>query len=255
MSRPDAGSVLGRALVAWGLGHLALGQVGAGRTLLAAEAITLALVAWLAIGLADTSAYLVPYLAGVLFLAAWGWQAVDAYRLARREEARPDVASSEAASVPGRSQAVAIGWLAVPLMVWGAGFWLVAAEEATPSATLDRFVTAWTSETLDPDEWGAEVVDAATAAAATLGDGEDRFRDVRVRIVDEAARTAVAVAEAVHYERRPTTFLWVFPGTDLVPVADDEVLRLELAADEAALPGGGSIGALRWSIVEADGSG
>lgn len=245
MSRPDAGSVLGRALVAWGLGHLALGQVGAGRALFAAEVVTAALVAWLVIGLADTSAYLVPYLAGVLFLAAWGWQAVDAYRLARRREGPTD-------GVPARSEAVAIGWLALPLLVWGAGFWVVAAEEATPSATLDRFVTDWTAGTLDPDVWGAQVVAEADVAADALGDGDDRFRDVRVRIVDEDGDAATAVAEAVHYERQPTTFLWVFPGTELVPIADEDVLRLELAAQDAPLPGGGSIGAVRWSIVEAD---
>jgi hypothetical protein len=247
VSRPDAGSVLGRALVAWGLGHLALGHVGAGRALLAAEVVTAALVAWLVVGLADTSAYLVPYLAGVLFLVAWGWQAVDAYRIARRgrQEQPADV-------VPARSEAVAIGWLALPLLVWGAGFWLVAAEEASPSATLDRFVTAWTAGSLDADEWGAAVVTEADAAADALGTGEDRFSDVRVRIVDEEGNAATAVAEAVHFVRQPTTFLWVFPGTELVPVADDEVLRLELAANDASLPGGGSIGAVRWSIVGAE---
>jgi hypothetical protein len=245
VSRPDAGSVLRRAVVAWGFGHIALGLDGLGRALLGAEAAAVALIAWLTIGLADTSAYLVPYVAGVLFLAAWGWQAVDAYRRARRAEPVDELALT-------RSEAVAIGWLALPMLIWSAGFWLVAAEEATPAATLDRFVTAWTSETLDPDEWGEDVVDEATAAAASLGAGEDRFRDVRVRIVGEAARTASAVAEAVHYERRPTTFLWVFPGTELVPVADDVVLSLDLVADEAQLPGGGSVGAVRWSIADAE---
>jgi hypothetical protein len=244
VNRADAGGVLRRALLAWGLGHLALGRTGLGRALLVAEVAAIALVAWLTAALADTSAYLVPYLAGVLFLAVWGWQAVDAYRRARRAE-------PAAAVAPTRSDAVAIGWLALPMLVWGAGFWLVAAEEATPAATLDRFVTAWTSDTLDPDEWGEQVVEEADMAADALGEGEDRFQDVRVRIVDEESRAASAVAEAVHYERQPTTFLWVFPGTELVPVADDVVLRLELAAGEAPLPGGGSLGALRWTIVEA----
>jgi len=244
VSRADAGGVLRRALLAWGLGHLALGRTGLGRALLVAEVAAIGLIAWLTVGLADTSAYLVPYLAGVIFLAVWGWQAVDAYRLARRAE-------PEGALGPPRSDAVAIGWLALPMLVWGAGFWLVAAEEATPAATLDRFVTAWTTDTLDPAEWGEHVVDEADIAADSLGDGEDRFQDVRVRIVDEEARMASAVAEAVHYERQPTTFLWVFPGTELVPVADDVVLRLELAAGETPLPGGGSVGALRWAIVDA----
>lgn len=245
MSPPDAGSVLRRALLAWGLGHIALGRDAVGRALLGAEAASVALIGWLVIGLADTSAYLVPYVAGVVFLVAWGWQAVHAYRLARRADPDADAA-------PLRSEAVAIGWMALPILVWGAGYWLVAAEDATPAATLDRFVTGWTADELDPAEWGQGVVDEATIAADQLGDGDDRFRDVRVRITDQDGQMAGAVAEAVHYERRPTTFLFIFPGTETVPVADEVLLSLELRADDAPLPGGGTIGAVRWSITDAE---
>lgn len=84
MSAPDPGRVLRRALVAWGLGHLALGRHGVGRTLLLAEVAAAGIVAWLSIGLADSSAYLIPFISGIGFIVAWAWQAVDAYRAAHR---------------------------------------------------------------------------------------------------------------------------------------------------------------------------
>lgn len=242
---PDPGRVLRRALVAWGLGHLALGRVTVGRALLVAEVVALLLVAWLAAGLADSSAYLVPFLAGAAFIVTWAWQAVDAYRIARGlEQASPPA--------PARSPAAAIGILSVPLLLWGTGFWLVAAHAATPAAVLDRFVTAWSRDELAAADWSEPVIDVAREAAASLGTGEDRFRDVRVRITRQDGDRATAVAEAIHFERRTTRFLWVFPGSELVPVADDRVLSLELSAMPVELPGGGEIGAVRWELVAAD---
>lgn len=250
MTRPDAGRVLARALLAWGLGHLALGRTGAGRAWLAAEIVAIAIVAWLTAGLVDTSAHLVPYVAGIGFLVAWTWQAVDAYRLARRSDPLP---TDPEAPTPAKSPAVAIGWLSLPLLVWASGFWLFAAGAASPSATLDRFVTAWESDALDPETWGRGVARTAERVADRLGEvTDDRFRDVRVRIVEVDAERAVAVAEAVHYERRPSRFLGLFEGSELVPVADEAILRIDLAADDAGLPGGGSIGAVRWSITSVD---
>jgi hypothetical protein len=243
VTQPEPGRVLRRALVVWGLGHLALGRTSAGAALLAAELASLGILAWLTVGLADTSAYLVPFLGGVAFLAAWAWQAVAAYREAAALV--PDHAT------PPRSPALAIAWLALPLLAWGTGFWLVGAGAATPAAVLDRFVTEWDAGTMATDGWPAPVVEAAEEAAAGLGSMPDRFRDVRVRVSERAADRATAVAEAIHYERRESRFLWVFAGSELVPVADREVLRLELAADPAELPGGGDIGAVRWAVVDA----
>lgn len=242
---PDPGRVLRRALLAWGLGHLVLGRVTVGRALIVAEAVAILLIAWLAAGLADSSAYLVPFLAGAAFVVVWAWQAVDAYRIARGlEQASPPA--------PVRSPAAAIGILSVPLLLWGTGFWLVAAHAATPAAVLDRFVTAWTRDELTAPDWPRPVIDEAREAATSLGAGADRFRDVRVRITRQDGDRATAVAEAIHFERRPTRFLWVFPGSELVPVADDRVLSLELAAVPVELPGGGEIGAVRWELVAAD---
>ncbi len=61
------------------------------------------------------------------------------------------------------------------------------------------------------------------------------------------------MAEAIHYERRPSTFLWVFSGSELVPVADQQLLTIDLVALPVQLPGGGDIGAVRWELVDASG--
>ena len=244
MTAPDAGRVLRRALIAWGLGHLAVGRTAIGRALLGAEVLAIGLVAWLFAGLADTSAYLLPFVAGMGFLAAWAWQAVDAYRSARGlEQARPPT--------PERSPAAAIGWLSIPLLIWGSGFWLVGARAATPAVVLDRFVTDWTSDELD-GRWPPAVIRAADEAAARRGAGPDRFRNIRVSLVGRGASEAVAVAEAIHYERRASSFLGIFPGSELVPVPEETLLTLELEARSFELPGGGDIGAVRWELVNAN---
>ncbi|HEX7173275.1 MAG TPA: hypothetical protein VF365_11805 [Candidatus Limnocylindria bacterium] len=242
MSVPDPGRVLRRALVAWGWGHTAIGRPAVGRTLLVAEVAALLLVAWLTVGLADSTAYLVPFLAGVGFIIAWAWQAVAAYRAAQDTD-------SERPPTPERSPATAIGWLSLPLLAWGTGFWLIGAHAATPAAALDRFVTAWTADELDTGTWPAAVVRAADRAADRLGDGPDRFRDVRFSIVDLTEGRATAVGNAIHYERRPTSLFGIFPGSELVPVTDEQLLSIEVAAVPVELPGGGDIGAVRWELV------
>ncbi|MGH2380188.1 MAG: hypothetical protein ACRDG7_03080 [Candidatus Limnocylindria bacterium] len=244
MSAPDPGRALRRALIAWGLGHLVIGRHRLGYGLLATEAVSLLLVAWLAIGLANTSAYLVPFIAGVAFIVAWAWQAVHAYRSAHAQPAAR-------APTPERSPAAAIGWLSLPILAWAAGFWLIGAHAATPASVLDSFVTDWSAGELG-SAWPTQVRAQASAAEERLGGGPDRFRDLRVQIVEESDGRAVAAAEAIHYERRASRFLWVFPGSELVPVADARVLTVELEAVPVELPGGGSIGAVRWELVSAD---
>ena len=246
MTAPEPGRVLRWALLGWGLGHRLLGRQTLGVALLLAEVIAAAIVAWLTIGLADSSLYLVPFLAGVGFLVGWAWQAVHAYRAAH-------AMAAARGPTPERSPAVAIGWLSLPLLAWGTGFWLIGAHTATPAAAVDRFVSAWTSGPLDAS-WPAAVVEGADDAAAGLGDGPDRFRGLRFTISDAGATRATAIADAIHYERRDTSFLWVFAGSELVPVADQSVLSLQLEAVPAALPGGGDVGAVRWQIVGADAS-
>ncbi len=244
MSGPEPGTVLRAALVAWGLGHLVIGRRTVGLALLAAEIGAAALVWWLTTGLGDTSAYLIPFLAGSAFIVAWAWQAVNAYQAAHvLRIARPPT--------PERSPAAAIAWLSVPLLAWGSGFWLIGAHAATPAAVLDRFVTEWSAGELGP-AWPAGVRRQAGIAERSLGTAADRFRDLRITVIDQVDDRATAVAESIHYERRPTRFLWVFPGSELTPVRDDEVLALELQAEPVALPVVGGFGAVRWAIVGAE---
>jgi hypothetical protein len=243
VTAPDPGRVLRRALIAWGLGHLLVGRRALGRALLAAELVSGLLVAWLTVALADTSAYLVPFLAGTALIVAWAWQAVHAYRSAQGlAAARPPT--------PERSPAAAIAWLGIPLLIWGTGFWLIGARAATPASVLDTFVSAWSRDELG-DAWPPAVVEEAEAAAAGLGSGLDRFRDIRLSLVSRSAGRAMAVAETIHYERRESRFLWVFPGSELVPVADERLLSIDLVARPVELLGGGEIGAVRWELVDA----
>jgi hypothetical protein len=258
----DPGRVLRRSLVGWGLGHAALGQREIGAALLAAELLGLAVVGASVATLADTTWYLVPFVLGSAFLAAWTAQAVLAYRAAQhRAGAIPPT--------PRGSAAAATAWLAVPLLVWGTAFWLVAATAATPSAILDRFVTVW------PDGSSRAAVLAtisdrpdqlAGLADAVLGDLRQRcaageltsdcadadanlLRGVRVRVEDGASDDhATAVAELVRYERRPVQNLGFAAGSELVPVPVAQLLRFELAA-RAAPVWGLELGARRWTVV------
>ncbi|MCC6618484.1 MAG: hypothetical protein IT341_05515 [Chloroflexi bacterium] len=243
MSSPDPAVALRRALLLWGLGHIGVGRTTTGWLLLVAEVLAIVGVAWLTIGLADTSAHMVAYLTGVAFITAWAWQAVDAYRSAVKRRSQDIEATA-------RSAAAAIGWLCLPLLAWGAGFWLLGTHAGTPAGVIDRFVTAWGRDDLD-DTWPAEVSGPADEAAGLLGSGPGRFHDVRFRIVSVGDGRALATGESIHFERRDTRLFGIFPGSELVPVADRAVLELELRATPVPLPGGGDIGAVRWELVKA----
>jgi hypothetical protein len=252
------GRVLRLSIVAWGLGELAMGRRYVGMTWLLAEAIGVAMVVLSTLVLADTTWYLVPFLVGMGFIATWVAQAVAAYRHAQRQQ-------GQAVPQTGRrSPAAAAAWLTLPLLAWGTGFWLFAADAASPAAVIDRFVSTWTEQAsgaTDPSlAESPEALSAAASAAVgrlrqlcadgTLPDDcadvtENLLRDIRFRIEDAEGDSAVATAELVRYERRPTTFLGVFEASELVPVPVEEILRLELAAHSTAF------GAERWTIVNA----
>jgi hypothetical protein len=261
---PDASAVLRRSLLAWGWGHLALGRRRVAIAWILAELGGFAIIAVLVAGLASSDWYLLPFLAGIVFIAAWAFQAVQAYRQTERPRAT-------IGPLPPRSPAAVLAWLSIPLLVWGTGFWLVAATASSPSAVIDRFETAW------PDAASAASVDsglglsaagtdaARTAlqrlrqlcAAGTLNpDCADTpgnlLRDVRLTLTARADLDRVrAVAEVVRFERKPTRFLGLFSVTQLVPVHVETVLTLDLRAVSSPLPGGIDVGARRWQIVNA----
>jgi hypothetical protein len=260
------GLVLRRSLIAWGLGDLALGRRRAAATWLAAEVLAALVVAWLVIGLAETTAYLVPFLAGCAFLAAWTVQAALAYQRARATH-------GATGPTPIGSPAAAMVWLSLPLLLWGTAFWLVGAQAATPAAVLDRFETRWSdlpaAATL-PDALASNRLAVTSAALAALTRLETRcevagssgcgspatlLRNLRITVTAAGGDGATAVAQVVSFERRPSTFLWFIAGTELVPVPQETVLTLELRTVPATLPGGIDIGARRWQIVNASPAG
>jgi hypothetical protein len=249
------------ALIGWGLGDLAMGRQIAGYGWLGLEILMLTLTTAAAILLADTTWYLLPYLLGVAFLALWAAQAVRAYRGAQR---------MQAASGPSRprSPAATVAWLTIPLLAWGAGFWIIGADAATPATVVDEFMTRWPAAVgaasdeayagiaQDPAVLSAladealdtlqSMCDSGQLAADCDAADENLVRDVRVTVTYQNDTRATADAELVRYERVPTTVLGIFEGTETVPVPVATVLRLDLEAVPAAL------GARRWVIVNAE---
>lgn len=257
-----AGLVLRRALIAWGLGDLALGRPRAAVAWLLAEILAALAVAWLTIGLAETTEYVIPFVAGFVFLVAWTGQAAAAYHRAR-------AAAGATGPTPVGSPAAAMAWLGVPLLVWGTAFWLVGGQSATPAAVLNRFETSWADLaaggslphgiTANPVAVGAAARDALAVLQATCTADNDEtcaspallLRDLRITVTAQSDDNATAVAQVVTFERRPSTFLWFIAGTELVPVPQQTILTVDLRAAPAPLPGGIDVGARTWQIVNA----
>lgn len=255
----DPGRVLQFALLAWGTGHAALGLRRTGWILLGAELVSLLVVALLHAALATTTLAIVPFVAGTAFIVAWGAQAIHAYRLARSR--RQAIGPVE----PG-SAATAIAWLGLPLLVWWSFFWLGGGSAASPAAVLDRFLRdAPAIAAGDETAAGSVAIDAADLVRSTQN-AVDALRDdcpddacradtprtllhgARVRLASENGDVARAIVESVHYERRDTSLFGIFPGSELVPVADHRLLVLDLEAREA--PGiGMNLGARSWVIT------
>jgi len=253
------GRVLRLAVLAWGLGDLALGRSVSGVAWMVGEVLAAAALVVTITLFADTSWYLLPFLVGVGFLVVWAGQAVLAYRHAQLRQ-------GAVAPPAARSPALTVAWLALPLLLWGTGFWLVAAGSATPDALMDRFVTDWGDVTSTDDAFAALTADPAglrSVASAALDRLEqlcqagqlpedcgtaaaNLLRDVRVSIAPDGDDRAVAVAELVDYERRPSTFLGFINASELVPVPREVILAVHLRTEPAAL------GAVRWTIVNAE---
>lgn len=258
----NPGRVLRLALLAWGLGHLALGRRSAALVWLISEIVAAAAVAYLSIGLAGTTWYLIPFVAGVLFLVAWAVEAALAYQTAVHGLA------TDGQPAP-RAAAAALAWLTIPLLVWGTGFWLVSGSATGPAAALDRFESSWpaiaTGGTLDPDlragsrliVAGRSALDALTRLCAEGSLTSDcstsprnLVRNVRVSLAADGADAAIATVTVVSFESRPSQFLGLISGTELVPVPRQTLLTLRLRADPVAFPGDLQLGARRWQIVD-----
>jgi hypothetical protein len=137
---------MARSLIAWGWGHLTLGD-RRGVPLLGLEIIWLAALL-AALPLLQTDRWIVVFGLVAGFLLCWVLQAVSAQRIAIERSGRSTGATVLVALVP----------LAIVIQT---GFWLVGGSTASPAATLSRYVTAW--ETHHPEN--------ATALFATPIDG------------------------------------------------------------------------------------
>ncbi len=163
--------MLRTALLGWGLGHLLLGD-RRGWLLLAVEAAAVLALVVLTPPLIDGEAAPLLFLALVAFIAAWGAQAVDAYREAVRRGAP-------------RTGAAWILGLAVPAVLLVGGFWLFAGRGASPAAALEQYVTGWRHDR--PDIAAAAMTQRPDPAALRAAWG-DRGSALRNRLVALTAR-------------------------------------------------------------------
>jgi hypothetical protein len=258
----NPGRVIRLALVAWGLGDLALGRRPAALAWLISEVVAAAVVAYLFTGLSDTTWYVISFVAGALFLVAWAAQAALAYRAAVHR-------LTEAEHSAPRAAAASMAWLTIPLLVWGAGFWLASGSGTSPAAAIDRFETSWpglaTGGALDPAlRVDSHVVAAARGALDTLNrlcaegaltsdctvSPRNLVRNVRVSLASEGADAVIATVSVVSFARRSSQFLGLFAATELVPVPRQTLLTLRLHATLVAFPGGAQLGAERWKIAD-----
>ena len=249
--------------MAWGLGHLALGDVRVARRLLAAEAVAAIGLSAVTPALLDGTAYLVPFVLGMAFIVAWGAQAIAAYRAAQRVQGATGPAEPH-------SPAATIAWLGVPLLAWGTLFWLGAARNASPPAVLDGILAHWNELTTDATAPPWLAMDARAlsrdvrAASQRLvelcrthridgdcgGAPDELLHDVRFRILTADNDGATALLELVRYERRSTTFLGFVRGATTVPVPSEALLRVRLAALDGGRVLGWPLGDRRWRVVD-----
>jgi hypothetical protein len=252
-SSPTASTVLRRALLVWGAGHLALGDrrglillalqvVGYGGWLLAAGQL-ISGTAW---------PILFPLLLGLVVVQLG--QAVDAHRRALAL-GRP----------PGGELQLAWSLALAALVV--AGFWLVAGERGSPEATLTAYASAWRAERVDlgetlftpcpfdrPDAcasltsaWQQQrtyVTERVRAAAASYGsasglDPEEPFNSLRFTLLStqrtgEFLGEATVAVDIVRFERVETTLFGIIPtaSRQIVTVERAGLLKLVAAQPE-----------------------
>lgn len=224
MTPRSAERVLALALLGWGLGHVALGD-RRGWLLLLAEAGSLIVLVGAGLPRLGGDAAGAVYLALVLFFVAWAAQGVDAHRRAGE------------AGAPLTGALLVMALLPVAVAVFTC-FWLNSGASATPTGTLERFVSAWRDDLPDEGDrlllepagptslaatWrraDAIIHDRIVVLAATLGPGsglhlDDPFTDLEFRLVEEAdgqpGETAVVEVLVVRQSVGRSTFLGLFP--------------------------------------------
>jgi hypothetical protein len=169
---PSPSRVLWRALVGWGLGHIALGM-RRGWLLLGGEVVA---VAVLVVGLlprAEGTFADIAFGGLVLFFLAWTGQAVDAYSASCARS------SGDVEVTPGRGP-LQVLVLVLPATVALTSFWLFAGGAASPTAALQQYVADWRGG--DAGRASMHVVaDVGTADLRTAWDDEAAYVEARLR--------------------------------------------------------------------------
>lgn len=247
MSQPlRAEQVLRRALVIWGLGHLAIGDRRGWLLILAQPLAIGALVVLTALFIEGTR-WMVVFPGLVLVLVVWLFQALNAYRRA--------VARGAAAG--GELQVALFLPLVVALVT---GFWLIGGTSGSPATTLREYVSAWQNgrtevaqelftTTVDgaalSQTWTAQlnvlraqVANAALRFGPTSGiDADQPFNSLRFsEIASTDADVAVVNVEIVRRQRVETVLLGFIPTATQETVVVEQLGTISLRALTVAGP-------------------
>jgi hypothetical protein len=239
---PPAGSVLRRALLIWGWGHLTLGD-RRGWLLVALQPLAVAsllLVAW---QLIDGTRWLAVFVPLVVLVVFWVAQAVHAYRRALA-----------LGGAPGGELQLAL-FLPLVLAVFTA-FWLLGGRHGSAASTVEAYMEAWQAgrpdvatalyspPTLAQNDvatfWHVEhdrLVTEIGAAQAQYGltSGLDSARPFSSLRVTQTSDSSTFVVELVRSETYQTTLLGLIPTAGQRTVVVAQVMTIWVT--EAGVPG------------------
>lgn len=244
---PPAASILRRALLLWGLGHLSLGD-RRGWVLLVLQPLAIAAAVVAALVLLDGTRWIAVLPAIALVLVIWIGQAVHAHKRAIALGAAPG----------GELQ---IAWL-LPLVVAAVTtFWLLGGHHGSADATLREYVDAWRSgrapaaaqlfiQPVDAADLSAtwlvqtnfleqQIAGAADLYGPTSGlDPAVPFAGLRFSqlAADEEAGTAVVAVDIVRNQRIETTLFGIIPTASQVTLPVARAGTIELRAVPAPGP-------------------
>jgi hypothetical protein len=239
--------VLRRALLVWGLGHVALGD-RRGWLLLVLQPLSIAGVVVLAAALLDSTRWILVFPALALLIVVWLGQAIHAHQRAI------------AAGAAGGGELQITFALPVILVAMSA-FWLFGGDYGSPAATLQAYVSAWHAERVGeasdlfvepPTEanllamWlahSSHVHQRVAETAAVHGpmsglDPNDPFAGLRFVEVDEqtTADTTVVAIDIVRRQRVETTLFGLIPTATQETVLVERAGLVHLRALPASLP-------------------
>ncbi len=258
----SAGAILRRALLVWGLGHLALGD-RRGWVLIALQVLSVGGFLLLAGALIDGSRWILLLPLLLLVILAWVAQAVHAHHEAIRRGASP-------------GGELHVFWMLPAVVVGVTGFWLIGGPHSSPEAALREYVESWrwsrpaAAAAMFREPLGADTLTGAWAthdahltervrdAFARFGpsSGLDSRRPFNALRFVEATelRTADSAVFAVQITRRQrieTTLFGLLPTASQETVVVEEVGRVEVRAHAVPRPAWlpeGPLGSSTWLI-------